>query len=232
MKTTNPLAAEELQLLCPSSPRHRSRDAFTLLELLVVCGVVGVLASLGTTALARAAEKARASVVRMELAQLGLGLEMYATDYDNRVPPTRENCNVDLADHWCQLPVELADSGYLAKGTNGGLAANLVDKFNPGHSYKYAAPGPALLNGSGGTSHRMWIPEDFPRNESLTGAYSGSTNDAPVRWAVWSLGPKPMSDLSMSSRAPLSSSTWYRRSGAGGVIVRYAARDGTQYASP
>lgn len=39
-------------------------------------------------------------------------------------------------------------------------------------------------------------------------------------------------DQSMSSKAPLSAATWYRRAGGAGVIARFAAQDGTQFASP
>ena len=205
---------------------------FTLIELLVVIGVISVLASLLLPSITRGKEKAKATAVRLELAQLGLALDLYSTDHEGKVPPTRENCNVDLADHWCQLPVELANEGYVAKGANGGLAARLEDKFNPGHSYKYAAPGPAMLNGSGGTSHRVWVPDDFPNNQSDSGRYISSSTNAPVKWVVWSLGPRPMSDQSMSSKAPLSAATWYRRAGGAGVIARFASQDGTQFASP
>ena len=220
--------------VAPRRPRllpGQLRHAFTLIELLVVIAVIGILAALILPSMARSKERARAVVVKVELNQIGLALDMYATDNEGAVPPTRENCNIDLADHWCQLPVELADEGYVAKGPKGGLAANLEDKFNPGHSYKYAAPGPAMLNGSGGTTHRVWVPDDFPNNAAATGKYYNSSNSAPVKWVVWSLGPKPMSDQSMSSKAPLAASTWYRRAGDAGVLTRFATKDGTQYSS-
>ncbi len=208
------------------------QQAFTLIELLVVIAMVAVLAALLLPALSRAKEKATVAVVKGELYGLGLALDMYATDHGGRVPPTRENCNTDLALHWCQLPVELADQGYVPRGPDGGLSAKFEDKFHRRHSYKYSAPGPALLNNQAGMNHRVWVPEDFPNGTSTNGAYISSDNNSPVRWAVWSLGPRPDSELSQSARAPLSSVTWYRRAGGGGIIGRYATRDGTQYATP
>lgn len=209
-----------------------TQGAFSLVELLVVVAILAILASLVFPALARAREKAKVAVVRSDLLQLGLALDMYATDHEGRVPPVRENCNTDLALHWCQLPVELADQGYVPRGPDGGLAAKFMDKFHPGHSYKYAAPGPLILNNTPGASHRMWVPDDYPNNQSTNGTWFQSTDTAPVKWAVWSLGPKPDSERSQSTRAPLPQSTWYRRSGDDGVIARWASREGTQFASP
>jgi prepilin-type N-terminal cleavage/methylation domain-containing protein len=206
--------------------------AFSLVELLVVVAIIAILASLSLPALARGREKATVAVVRSDLLQLGLALDMYATDHEGRVPPVRENCNSDLALHWCQLPVELADQGYVPRGPDGGLAARFMDKFQPGHSYKYAAPGPLLMNNTPGGSHRMWVPEDFPNNASTNGAWFQTNSTAPVKWAVWSLGPQPDSEKSQSTRAPLPRSTWYLRTGGDGVITRWAARDGTQFTSP
>jgi hypothetical protein len=84
--------------------------------------------------LARAKEKAKVTRVRGELYNIGLALEMYSTDYAGKVPPVRVNCNSDLAAHWCELPVELANERYLPHGNQGGLEADLEDVFNPGHT--------------------------------------------------------------------------------------------------
>jgi hypothetical protein len=53
-----------------------------------------------------------------------------------------------------------------------------------------------------------------------------------VRWAVWSLGPRPKSAKSQSSHAPVSELTWYKRTGDDGVIVRFATHEGVQFKSP
>jgi prepilin-type N-terminal cleavage/methylation domain-containing protein len=111
-----------------------SRCAFTLIELLVVIAIIAILAALILPALAHAKEKAKAVKVHAELYGLGLALQMYADDNDNQLPPVRVNCNTDLADHWCQFPVELAEQGYLPKGDRPGMAANMEDVFNRGHT--------------------------------------------------------------------------------------------------
>lgn len=212
-----------------------SRDnpaAFTLVELLVTIAIIAILASLLLPTLARAKEKAKATKAHAELYGVGLALEMYAEDHEGRLPPVRVDCNTDLADHWCQFPVELAELNYLPRGDKPGMAANMEDVFNPGHTYKYAAPGPQLLNDSAGGNFNLWVPDDLPQAASVNGKWWSTPKDAPVRWVVWSLGPQPNSDQSQDSHAPMASASWYRRTGGAGVLARFATRDGMQWKTP
>jgi hypothetical protein len=130
------------------------------------------------------------------------------------------------------LPIELANERYLPHGNQGGLEADLEDVFNPGHTYKYAAPGPELLNGAAAGNYSLWVPTSAPTDMSGGGKYFTDPKVSPVHWVVWSLGPKPNSPKSLGTYAPLSSDDWYRRTGDGGVIVRFADRNGTQFTSP
>ena len=213
------------------APGRRVFAAFTLVELLVVIAIIGILAGLLLPTLSHAREKAKAVRVHAELYGIGLALEMYSTDYDNKLPPVRVNCNSDLASHWCELPVELARNGYLPHGSQGGLEADLEDIFNPHHTYKYAAPGPQLLNGGPGGNYALWVPTNSP-DMSGSGKYFTDPKTSPVRWVVWSLGPQPDSPKSQATYAPLTSDSWYRGAGDSGVIIRYADHDGTQFTSP
>jgi len=213
-------------------PAGPSRCAFTLIELLVAIAIIAILAALLLPALARAKEKGKATKVHAELYGLGLALHMYSDDNEGQLPPVRVNCNTDLADHWCQFPVELAEQDYLPKGERPGMAANMEDVFNPGHTYKYAAPGPQLLNDSPGGNFKVWVPGDFPECASTNGQWVSTVAQSPVRWVVWSMGPRPDSPKSQSSRAPLAGVSWYRRAGDSGVLVRMATRDGLQLKSP
>lgn len=206
--------------------------AFTLLELLVVIATIGILAALLLPALARAKEKAKVTRVHCELCNISLALDMYSGDYAGKVPPVRVNCNTDLSSHWCELPVELANEHYLPHGNQGGLEADFQDVFDPGHTYKFAAPGPQLLNGAAAGSYSLWVPTNAPSDMSGGGNYFTDPKISPVRWVVWSLGPKPACPKSLGACAPLSSDDWYRRTGDSGVIVRFADGGGTQYASP
>jgi type II secretory pathway pseudopilin PulG len=200
--------------------------------LLVIIALIAILASLLLPALARAKEKAKVTKVHAELYGVGLALEMYAEDHEGQLPPVRANCNTDLATHWCQFPVELAEEGYLARSHKPGRAANMEDVFNPGHTYKYATPGPFLLNDAPGGDYQVWVPADFPRCATISGQYYSSRTDSPLRWVLWSLGPRPSSAKTQDSRAPIANRSWYRRSGDGGVIARMATRDGMQFKTP
>jgi len=205
---------------------------FTLVELLVVIALIAILASLLLPALARAKEKAKVMKVQAELYGVGLALEMYGNDHEGQLPPVRVNCNSDLASHWCQFPIELVADGYLPYSDKPGMAANMEDVFNPGHTYKYATPGPQLLNDSPGGNFKLWVPDDFPECARPSGKYYSSRTDSPVLWVVWSMGPRPGSAKSQSAHAPLAGTSWYRRAGDSGVLLRMATREGLQIQGP
>lgn len=62
------------------------RRGFTLIELLVVIAIIAILAAILFPVFARAREKARQSSCSSNLKQLGLGILMYAQDYDETLP--------------------------------------------------------------------------------------------------------------------------------------------------
>ena len=71
------------------SAQHQ-RAAFTLIELLVVIAIIGVLAGLLLPTLGRAKESGRATACLSNLHQIGLALQVYVSDNNNRMPFMRD----------------------------------------------------------------------------------------------------------------------------------------------
>ena len=66
----------------------RTKSGFTLIELLVVIAIIAILAAILFPVFAQAREKARQTTCLSNTKQIGLGVQMYAQDYDEILPQT------------------------------------------------------------------------------------------------------------------------------------------------
>ncbi len=81
-----------------------TRNGFTLIELLVVIAIIAVLAAILFPVLGRARASARRTQCISNLRQLGLALEMYASDYRDLYPWAKDSADTHVPEIWSPHP--------------------------------------------------------------------------------------------------------------------------------
>lgn len=212
----------------------RGREGgFTLVELLVVIGITAVLVGIMLPVLARARVASQIVKAHADLRSITTALLMYQQDHRKQLPPTRFSCS-SRAEY--ELPVELAAGRYLPGEMKlVGLVVKMPDVFRPEDTYKYRAPGAAIVNESTliSDASSLWVPEGFPNCDGAAGKYYSNPLESPVRYAVWSIGPSVSSPKFADSpgRGPIPSRFWCRGSGDTGVIAHFQDRQGRMHIS-
>lgn len=109
---------------------------FTLVEMLVVVGVIAILAGLLMPSLSRAKQKASRIKCLSDIRQLSLSATLYATDHDGQFPPRRRAPNtwvttlkpyyVDVKILKCPNDPFKSDRSYIINGWNDYFQAHLA----------------------------------------------------------------------------------------------------------
>lgn len=212
------------------------KRGFTLIEILIVISIIALLMGILTPALSRAREQARIVVANAELYGIGIALEAYSMNNNNKYPPTRADCPEDVRAHIYPLPEELIGQGYLPKGgeIEKTSYAKIEDEFNPGYTYKYIAIGPKydfvgtpLTNGQ-----HLYIPEGYPYTEDGALVKYTDPEESPLTWVLFSVGPEydqqilEEGNFPVKSGFPVLRDFWYSSQTRKGILTRIRLKRG------
>jgi hypothetical protein len=198
----------------------------------VVTAIIALLLGILLPVIGRARLQAKVLTVNAELRDIGMALEAYSLDNNDKYPPTRVDCM--LGGHFYQLPCELVESKYLpAPSERTFMAAGIEDRFNRGYTYKYRSVGTMIYNRTVVMKNGafLWIPDGFPDNEKEEGHDYADARDSPVSWVLYSEGPRFDLDRMKELNYPVPTNTWYDPKTREGVIVRMRLKNGTQIGS-
>ena len=147
-----------------------------------------------------AKEKAKVTRAHVELNGVGLALEMYSEDNAAKLPPVRVNCNTDLATHWCDSRWNWSNST-----TWGRAASPAWPRTWKTYSIRTTPTNTPRPARNYSTGPRRQLPALGARRRAQLRQHQRpillQPQRLPVRWVIWSMGPKPDGSQSRRIRA-------------------------------
>jgi prepilin-type N-terminal cleavage/methylation domain-containing protein len=165
--------------------------AFTLIELLVVIAIIAILAAMLLPALSNAKEKARRTGCQSALRQLGLALQMYGHDSNDRLP---QGYRDDGASHTIWISTNTFNAIKQYSATNMSTCPSLAGTFQY-YQYPYGWVIGYSYNGGhkkpwSGEPNPRWIsPQRLTDNPLLTLACDLNAWAEPYGGSGWVIAP-------------------------------------------
>jgi prepilin-type N-terminal cleavage/methylation domain-containing protein/prepilin-type processing-associated H-X9-DG protein len=128
----------------PAPPYRLVSLAFTLIELLVVIAIIAILAGFLLPVLGRTKEQGRATACLSNLHQMGISLELYVQDNNNRLPIMYDNSLTTVTN--TNAAPNLVLSNYLG---NLNVLKCLSDKWPAGMPLLYPQKLPTIFDQTG-----------------------------------------------------------------------------------
>ncbi len=140
------------------------RGGFTLIELLVVIAIISILASMLLPALGKAKEKGVTIFCMNNLRNIGLAMQMYGDDSNDRLPTTYADITAPQKGFWSNSPPPWMFSlqDYIGKNTNVYRCPALNAQFKQS-GFSYFLGSAAFFDGSqaGISMRRIGLPSYY-----------------------------------------------------------------------
>ncbi len=153
-----------------SRSKFVKEKGFTLIELLIITAIISILAAILFPVFARARENALRATCQSNLEQIGLGIRLYAQDYDGRYAPVQwSGISGTSPGNWSQLIQPYVKSTELFRcpsnpnntavksraGTFAGIQYPLINR-----SYGQNRPGPRTQSQVQSPAQKIQVSED------------------------------------------------------------------------